>query len=899
MLKIEKLLLLFFAFSLLWAKPIIAQEATYYAELAKQEFALKDYQSAYEDALSALDMDPQNHEALSVIASLKGVKILCAEQQRQVAMANMLAVLDRQKKQAPEKKLSVKRPGHRNGAGEFSSNASAFDSTSSKKPIVSDKREKPGPALSHAKKAGEKGNVKITGKIRLAGEVNSDGDIIWKDANPDKNAVPYEKNWRYLWSEEHENTFDPKVYDKLEINIDTDFPDTINLYAQLVLDPWSYVGTIDAHVSSIIGGDEANVRLKYFFATGRTMNEIFRTNYGNILTFNDIKVVDGKLSPYIPTGIADWYTYFYGIGGEDVHERWNIIRKLWFDYEKEGFSGKLFLLSSQQEALKSDDIMRLSDNRKDWEESAWLDTYSPSRVFDRHGNPLKGGKWERNISAYVRDSEWERLTYLRGASFSIDNGPVKFDATVALPMTLWDDYSDVNSLDGAFRGKYFLNGSDNEYLGAFFSSKLGFNDSDDLEAENYVWAIDGAKQFLGSMVTGEVAYSTTTIDEANNTKTDYDDYAYAIKIEPMDWQLNKIEFYYNYMGDKFSPGLSSYRYTRIETEASKHISFDKKENKKKGIDYYGDGIDRGRSSVGFYTNFDAFDINWDFFVRNVHDDTGNPLETMSRLEATTAASDKLTLKALAWYKALPKTEEDKDPLIYADNLYDISDYYSGRNELLQNTAIEKGKDPSIGHFALAGHYKFDDSAYFELGFEETNDPMVFPRVLLCNTYVTSEFADNVYWDKIVPFLYNQEIFGLPPYDYYHIIKMKLGFKPVSDLELTLSYTKNQNKYSMAGIDDNGNHFGVEALYAINPKAELFFSYTYAQLYDVYKYSTEGNLDYEGHNNFFVGYKYMFGKDEFLKAMWGEYAGYDSDADYWYMSALDTRHIFRLVYEKKF
>jgi len=897
--RIERVLLFFLLITFLAQGIARASQASYYAQLAKEEFAMKDYQSAYEDALSALDQDPENKEALAVIVSLKGVEILCEEQKKKVAMADFLASLEEGERALHEEE----------NAGRFAMKAYMEQklAAGSNKVMQSPSEispKKPAPITHMPSESAEDktdSNVHITGKIRLAGEVNSDGDILWKDANPDKNAVPYEKNWRYIWGEEHENTFDPKVYDRLELNIDTDFPDAINLYAQLVLDPWSYVGTIDAEVTSTNGLDSANVRLKYFFATGQTMNETFRTKYGNILVFNNIKVVDGKLSPYTPTGIYDWYTDFNTIGGEDLHERWNIIRKLWFDYgnESDGFSGKVFLISSQQEALKSDDLMRLSDNRKDWEESPWIDTYSPSRRFLRPGYPLKGGKWQHNISAYVRDSEWERLTYLRGASFSIKEGSVEGQATIALPMTLWDDYSDVNSLDGATRWKYYFEDDSNDYIGAFFSSKLGFNDSDDLEAENYVWAIDGAKQLFGVLVSGEVAHSSSTIDEANDTKTYYDDYAYGIKFQPLHWPINKIEFYYNYMGDKFSPGLSSYRYTRIETEASKHITFDEEENRKKGIETYGDGIDRGRSAAGIYANFDLWNTNWDVFVRNVHSDGGVPIETLGRLEATASPVDKLTLKALAWYKALPDTEVDKDPLIYADNLYDISDYYSGQNEALQNTAIEAGKDPSIGHFGIAGRYDIDDNAYFELGFEETNDPMVFPRVLLCSTYVTDEIIGDYMWDKIVPFLYDQSIFGLPPYDYYHIIKMKTGLTPLEDLQLTFSFTKNQNKYAMPGIDDNGSHFGFEALYKLGPKAEMFFSYTYSRLYDVYKYEIEGNLDYESHNNFFVGYKYNFSEEEYLKAMWGEYAGYDSDSDYWHMSALDTRHIFRLVYEKQF
>ncbi len=742
--------------------------------------------------------------------------------------------------------------------------------------------------------------LNVSGSIYSAFEIDSHGDIFWKDTNPDKNSIPYQKSWRYLWGEERENTYDPKVYSGLRINLDYKVNPILNLYSQLVVDPWSYLGLVHSHVVSTTGSDYADVKLKYIFATGRTMNEIFRTNLGNVLNFDEIKVVDGRLTSYTPKGLYDWWTYFEPIGGEKIDERWNIIRKLWLEYNNAGLYFKAFALSDEREALTTDDVLRLSNNKRDWEESPWIDTYQPSRVFARSGSPVQSGQWVRNISAYARDSQWRRLLYLRGARFSFSSDFIELESALAFPMTYWDDIGDLNSADAAVRSKLLF--SKDAYLGLVYTGKFGFDEKDNIEARNNVIGIDGMfswKLFLLSM---EIARSFHDVSEANGYNTSFNGWAYgfSLKNRPLHpGNVTNIGISALYMDDSFYPGLSNYRYTRVETERTKHLYFETPDlNDEDYYMAYGDGMDRGRFSFLAYYRGNLMGVFTDAFIRNVHSDAGRPIETLIRLELDKKLFDNLETKGLLWYKFLPDTTSGKDPLIYADNVYALSDYYSEDASHIQNSAIEADKDPSIGHFSIGARYEFKQyQTTLDASLEYTNDPMNFPRLLFYDTYVTDVSHDGVLWDSMVPFLYDQSIFGLPPYDYYSIVRAHLLFTPFEWLEIRTSFAKNNNKFA-TGIDDTVNHVGADIIFRPVKGLELWISYVYTRLYDLYVYNKEHRLDCEGHNNFFLGVQWSSGQDSYVRFLYGEYANYDEDSD-WYMSSLDTRHIFRLVYERKF
>ena len=103
--------------------------------------------------------------------------------------------------------------------------------------------------------------VKMSGSYRLAAGVGN--DFILNDSNSDLQ----ERNFRYVFGERLNNTFDPAVYDKFLLNVDFSPADPVNFYTQFVADPWSWVGTTGEQIQkSDIGTEHIRYNLKYFVA---------------------------------------------------------------------------------------------------------------------------------------------------------------------------------------------------------------------------------------------------------------------------------------------------------------------------------------------------------------------------------------------------------------------------------------------------------------------------------------------------------------------------------------------------------------------------------------------------------------------------------------------------------
>ncbi len=137
--------------------------------------------------------------------------------------------------------------------------------------------------------------------------------------------------------------------------------------------------------------------------------------------------------------------------------------------------------------------------------------------------------------------------------------------------------------------------------------------------------------------------------------------------------------------------------------------------------------------------------------------------------------------------------------------------------------------------------------------------------------------------------------------YYNIIKSKLTYQPVKELEFIASYTYNENRYT-TGLDDNINHAGFETTYKPMDKLSFWLKYAFSRVEDVYKQQQFGGSDfYESHHNFFLGSEYKFNPDSSFTFLYGEYAGYSNpyQQSTWTLSTLDTQHIFRLIYKRKF
>jgi len=757
--------------------------------------------------------------------------------------------------------------------------------------------------------------AKITGKYRLCAGLTNE-DFIWKDANADYHNMPGDTSWRYVFGQNRQNSYDKKVYSRLQIDADMPITDTISAYSQMVIDPWTFVGKKRVYVTGT-NGDNVQIDYKYWSNVRRTINETYRTERGDIVSIAENKVKEGKTSQGRYTGLSDWGSNTFNIPEIEIDRMYVPIRKSWVEYDNEPYHAKVFSMAGQEEALTSDDPMRLSNNKIWWEESPWLDTYESSRVFERTGDsapstftglnePLKKGQWVRNQSFVARDSDDQRLTFLRGASFSgnFDNG-TSVNLVAAAPRNLWDRYEQATSIPAAVRVKSPI--TENLALGGTYTFKGGMRHNS-LEAMNNLLAIDASYGIFDNIeLLIEGAVSSLDVDEASGYDNHYTGYASMVglksqgplKITGGEGDKYEVDMKLTHMDDKFFPGLSNYRFTRKDFEFAKHIYFDETNPKNEAI-MVGDGADIGRNSFNLRAKGEFPDSNIEsrFDFRTVHTDGGDHIENVYRLEGSYQATPKMMVKGLAYYQHLPKTKEGIDPLMNAKNSYSaFTDYFAYDDIWLENTTVPQDQDPSIGAFSAGLKYDFTD--YFSgMGtVEMTNDPKDWPRGLFNNVYVTDEFKDDVVWDKIVPFLYDQGVFGIPGYSYYGIYKTRFTYYPFEPIKITLNYAYNENKYAMA-VDGNSTHQGIELEYMPNDRLTLGFLYQYTRQRDLYKeFVLDQGTHFDGHHNIFAALGYQLNKDQHLTLTFGEYVGYSYPyaEEHNSLTALDTRHIVRVMY----
>ena len=759
----------------------------------------------------------------------------------------------------------------------------------------------------------------IRGEYRMAFGVTED-DFIWKDANADYHNMPGDTSWRYIFGRDRQNSYDKAIYSRLKMDMDVHITDTLSGFGEMTIDPWTFVGKKRVHVSGS-NGDNVQIDYKYWSNVRSTINETYRTERGDVVNIDENKVKEDKTSLGRYTGLTDWGTNTFNVPEEEIDRMYVPIRKLWVEYNSEPYKAKVFAMAGQEEALTSDDPLRLSNNKVWWEEGAWLDRYDQSQSFQRRGEsapegytgsrePLKKGQWVRNLSFMARDSDDDFLTFLRGASFKADfNNGASVDMVAATPRSLWDTYEEATNVPAAIRVKTPI--SDKLTIGGLYTFKGGMRHQS-LEAMNNLGALDGSYQlFNNTNLFGEFAASNMNTEEASGYENHYTGYAgsFGLKnqgpIALTDNEADKYEFKASFasMSDTFFPGLSNYRFTRKESEFAKHIYFEDLDPRNEAI-MFGDGMDIGRNALNISTKIEFPDNNIDgqFDFRTVYSDGNEHIEDVYRLEGTYQPVEKLTLKGLVFYKHLPKTKQGIDPLMNAKSSYSaFTDYFAYEDVWLENSAVQEGKDPSIGAFSGGLQYDFTDYFSGYGVFETTNDPKDYPRGLLNNVWVGDYFKDNIVWDRVVPFLNDQSAFGTPDYPYYNIYKTRFTYQPFDPLKITLKYTYNENKYAMA-IDDNPTAQGVEFEYKPCPNTTLGFLYQYTRQRDMYKeFVLEQGTHFDGHHNIFAAFDYQLNQDQHLRIMYGNYVGYDYNTpeNHDDLNALDTRHIVRVAYTGTF
>jgi len=789
-----------------------------------------------------------------------------------------------------------------------------------------------------------------TGPFTLSGEIQARAgftskDSIWRRANWDLN----EKNWRLLSSDglnRRVDTYDPRIYDRLQFNLDTNKNEAkqgLAFHTNVTIDPWSFTAKSAKTTVNSAFGDTADVELKYIAGTQYTLNQTVKSNlFGNTFNLPEMKIYDSDHTRAVNlAGGFEPNDTFY-IPDMKLKREFQPIRELWVDYDVEDkLKLRVYPIAYENQSLTFDDPLRLSNNRTWWEDSPWIRKWTPgNRNTGVTPVDFNKGYWDKSTSFGVRDSEGRRLTALRG--FSFDFTPTEstsFETSVATPKDPWQDYDEADNVLSATRLKQDLGSS--AVLGLSGTTRTGFNinDGHNIDAQNFVLGADLTYELFNGLETQfEFAHSQSKYDMTDsqfetsfggnayyvallgrfpfksilNTEYGYD----GIQPEEDEGYFTKFRMFASRMDDSFDQPLSSYMETRDDEWWGRHLHFRKpikysyqgegelltydniKNNK------IGTGIDVDRSTLGLRVESSFFNNKLQnlFDVRNVHStSTHKFIENVARDEITWNVTDKLTTKALGIYQKMPKTIYHTDPFTI--------DPDTGRNFL--NDWVEDDMNASLKTGSLGAEYAFFDWLALNGIWEHTNDYYLgydgFPRTIFNsgnNSYTYWQNGNKYRSDS--NWLYNQGYYPAPPYKFYNIFKTGLTINPIPEMEIYLDYTRNE--YRKAGqISDNMNHFGIELGYTPIPKFSMFFKYNYSRWQDLDSIA-QGIEETSGHHNIFTEFIYRFSADQDITFQYGEasrnpYMGGVLDIGWdpygGSLSTIDTQHIFRLYYRKKF
>jgi len=788
------------------------------------------------------------------------------------------------------------------------------------------------------KKEKAKPGIKISGETQLSFGVQSPDDFIWKRANFDLNEK--HKSWRVTSDAAFNrkfNTFDPRIYDSLSMNLDTENKEGINFHSNLTVDPWSFTGKSDKVTVTGSNGDTAEVQLFYWSNTGYILNDTLYTGLrGDTIGIPEVKSRNGKIDPFTVT--SNRFGATYNIPSMKISRQFQPVREFWMDYNNDDqVKFRAFAIGYQDQAYTSDDPLTITNHGIWWKDSKWLRKYTAGNYnsADTSSSYTKG-RWDDSLSFISKDSTGKYLTALRGFSLNLQpQEATSFDATFATPKHLWQDYAEVDNIIGTGRLKHSL--ADNLMIGGTITSRLGYKTESGhrLDSKNFVGGVDlGYELSDGMKLQAEVLSSKSNYDIANSTyKTESKGNAYYFsfisrypKESVMDLRygydeimmdkdedfLLKSKFYAARMDKGFDSALSDYHNTRQDVFWSRHIHF------RRPLSYYGasmeqyssnwpelnatrigDGIDIGRSVLGFRFEYLLRDRLSNLFdVRNVHDDRGKFVENVARDEATVKVTDKMTAKLLGIYHRLPKTTGGIDPFIYDGST----------GEFWQNSAVSDGEDPSTKTGSFGLNYDFFDWVSLNGIYERTNDYSLaygdFPRNVLRNDttmYGTYYQNDNLY-RYVQPFLFNQGFFPQAPYSYYNVFKCGMLLRPLENMEVYLDYARNE--FEAASLNsDSMNHIGLEVGYMPTKKLGMAMKYIYSRSQDIDRLQS-GITSPVGHHNFFSELRYMPSKDDEFIFQYGEgntsvIGNMALDPYGGSMLTLDTQHIIRAYYRRRF
>ena len=309
-----------------------------------------------------------------------------------------------------------------------------------------------------------------------------------------------------------------------------------------------------------------------------------------------------------------------------------------------------------------------------------------------------------------------------------------------------------------------------------------------------------------------------------------------------------------------------------------------------------------------------------FDIRHVRDpDSNSFVENVLRSELDYRITPDLKLKTFFRRHLLPKTQTDREPF--------MTSFLSGQEDdpalesiALENVNIDAGLDPSRTTFGAGLQYKIEGEQkwIFESSYSRTNDIPDFPRGLQNDVFLNSVLPDpdnpNIKLDRIQPFLFSQYIYGLPPYNYFSIVKERVVYKPTDDMQFIFHAAQNSNRL-WGPVDENVNHQGISIDYQISDKWSLFTDYTHSVIADIPHFiATQNNdipeLNFNDHHNVYGILKYEINPNTKLNIEYGMFGKtlYEGSAAVpinpfavttFSLPTIDTEHLVRVSLEGEF
>lgn len=756
----------------------------------------------------------------------------------------------------------------------------------------------------------------------------------------DSNSDLQDRDYHYLFGERQYNTFDTAIYSRYEVNIDSQLSKTDSVFAQVVADPWSYVGqTSEMTVFNADRSDHFTAKQKYWGANNSTVPYSVRSYKGNAIGFPELEAQDGFTQPYRTTGYTDYGTT-YDVPAQDIDYEFRPMRKAWWDHEGDIWHVRLFALADHNQVMTTDDPMHLSNRKDFWEGSAWLDQWLPLQQFAingysphlTHGDRpvISRGRYSDEEAFYARDSDGKYLTLLRGAAMEADFGRTYVGTMIASRYGLWDEYQEFDNVPGVIRVKHQV--TEPWMLGATYTYRVGLIDREP-DAYNQVISLD-TKYYTNQTdyFYGQMAGSRNDVDRLSSFHSAYEGQAYKTGYVAQTGNasdgITRWNGDFSWTGTKFKETLSKYSSLRDDEFWGNHITWARIPADVEPFKI-GSGEDYGRyvfkmnaaSSIpnrGVDNFFDirhvrATDSNGYTHVGN--DDDDSFIETVIRDETTWKFAPHWTFKNFMRFQVLPKTLRGIEPFLSGYNAPQLQDPALEAGVYYEDLMIQPGLDANRHTIGQGLQWEPTHQWTVSGTFELSNDIPEFPRGIMNSIYPQATFIDPytpswaIYRQQA--FLYRQDIFGLPPYDNFSIVKERVAYRYSDNLQFIFHAA--QNSYTLwAPIDDNVEHQGLSIDWQITDQWSAFFDYTHSHLADIPRLIATNyqDLEFDDHHNIYTRLKYRINSNTVLSMEYGVfgqtyYEGSDALPASAYavttfaLPTVDTEHLFRMSLDGEF